>query len=297
VRQIRFALLTGFIGGLLAILAVTMIPPSTVTAPATHADTLSIPNEFFPQTVISSADFNANFTAIEDIVNGTLNDSNLKNDGITGSTKLIDSTVSLAKMAPNSVNSIKILNQSILSEDILDNTIREQKLLIATASSPSVDGYSLVWDEAADMLDFAVRPNCSNVYTASYEPTDVSEIEWLSLMTDGPLGSRQCALESSGCDDVQLPDTYDFFNLNVRVETTPPAASNVEVWVVVYGDGEADWFESFLTCEILPTETKCSTTSETFTADVFDRLQFKIDLHYASGSPGRIWLSFCGSPP
>lgn len=93
-----------------------------------YPDTLSIPNTFVSGTTISSSQMNANFSAISSVVNGTLNDVNLKNAGITGSTKLIDGTVTLAKMAGDSVNAAKIVDGSVGTVELADNAVTGPKI-------------------------------------------------------------------------------------------------------------------------------------------------------------------------
>ena len=71
----------------LSILALILLG---VTLPV-FTDTLTVPNDFTSGTTISSADMNDNFTAIEDLVNGNITDSNIKTGANIAQSKIAGS--------------------------------------------------------------------------------------------------------------------------------------------------------------------------------------------------------------
>lgn len=125
------------------------------------ADTLTVPFKIkAPGQTIFAGHWQSNFQAIEDVVNAHIDDANIENAGITGSTKLIDGTVTLAKMATSSVNSAAILDGTILMADIADGQVSGAKITDATIALAdmgpnSVNGGNVVDGSiaSADVLD------------------------------------------------------------------------------------------------------------------------------------------------
>lgn len=85
--------------------------------------TLSIPNTAVSGTTISSSDYNANNAAIEAWASGNIDDTNLLNDGITGSDKLKNLSVTKAKLAADSVDESKIEDDAVQAEHIQYDSI------------------------------------------------------------------------------------------------------------------------------------------------------------------------------
>lgn len=123
-----FACLCGALGaGLLLVLPWLVL--SVLDSGQVKGDALVIPNTFVPNTIQSSSAMNSNFTAISTWGNGLVDDANLKNAGITGSTKLVNASVTLAKLAASSVDSSKIVDGSIAVGDLGTGSVSSVKLL------------------------------------------------------------------------------------------------------------------------------------------------------------------------
>lgn len=59
--------------------------------------------DFVPHTTAKADDIDANFAAIQTVVNGGVDDTNVTNDGITASTKIKDGTIDAAALGGQSV--------------------------------------------------------------------------------------------------------------------------------------------------------------------------------------------------
>lgn len=103
------------------------------------ADTLSIPYKTKnPGDTIFSSHWTSNFQSIEDVVNGLISDVNIKNASVTGSTKLVDLSVTLGKLAADSVNSSKIVADSIVAGDIATDGVGTAEILDATIGTADI---------------------------------------------------------------------------------------------------------------------------------------------------------------
>lgn len=80
------------------------------------ADTLTVPFKIkAPGQTIFAGHWQSNFQAIEDVVNAHIDDANIENAGITGSTKLIDE---LRRPGDPGVLDVRIVNVGV--DDVLD---------------------------------------------------------------------------------------------------------------------------------------------------------------------------------
>lgn len=141
------------------VVGLIMSPPSHV-----EASTLNIPNTFSSGGIIYASQMNQNFDAIRNVVNA-LDDQNIANASITGSSKLIDGTVTLAKMASDSVNSAKIVDGSIVAADIATGAITSALILDGTIASADILDGTIASADIADnaitepKIDFASAPS------------------------------------------------------------------------------------------------------------------------------------------
>jgi hypothetical protein len=143
------------VAGLAAImlLMVVDLEPKQKVVPLAHADTLVVPNKTYsPGDTIRSSEWNANFLAIEAVVNTNLDDLNLKNDGITASDKIKDGTIDLPAMGTNSVNSANIVDDSIGSGDIGPGAVTTNEILDDTIDWADLDYDGTETDE--DLLAY-----------------------------------------------------------------------------------------------------------------------------------------------
>lgn len=173
-RQLAKVVVIGVVLGLLAYVSITQRDHQAAAA------TLTIPNTFSSGGVIYASQMNQNFNAIRDVVNA-LDDANVTNGSITGSLKLVNLSVTLAKMAADSVDSSKILDGTIATGDLADSSVNSAKIAdgtilnndIATgvinedklniASAPTT-GRLLYWNGTA--LDyFTLVKDCSSIIT------------------------------------------------------------------------------------------------------------------------------------
>ncbi len=80
--------------------------------------------EYADGTILFAADLDAIIDDIETLLNSTkLNDDNIQDGGITGSTKLVDGSVSAGKLATNAVTTVKIEDDAVTAAKVADGAI------------------------------------------------------------------------------------------------------------------------------------------------------------------------------
>lgn len=278
-------------------------------APDTEADTLTVPVTFVDGTVIQAADFNSNFDQIEAVVNGNLDDTNLKNSGITASDKLIDSTVSLAKMASDSVDSSKIVDASVALADmaadsvngskVVDGSLGEVELDIDTASGPGVDGQVLYWNDGASKLDYKVVAGASTDCTQVHSVRgDVSETGFFVDYFSTVVSNSGFSLESGSggvVDHAIAGKAITAHNLRVEMVGGGPGGDDSYVIALAVNGSTTG-----LTCTIT-SGTSCSDTSNTVAIGQGSNFEIRFQLQDGGditddSSPAECFASFCTSP-
>jgi hypothetical protein len=212
------------------------------------ASTLNLPFTFSSGGVIYASQMNANFEAIRAVVNA-LDDQNIANASITGSTKLIDGTVTLAKLAGNSVNSSKIVDASIVAGDIADGAIVASKIPDGSITSAKITDATVASVDLADAgvaevdIDFASAPTnnynvffngtkldyrqepwsgtCFQIFTARGSHTYIggsASTNYTSWIDQTPGGTT---VEATPLP-LRNPTVTNFRNLYVVADSTPP---------------------------------------------------------------------------
>lgn len=91
--------------------------------------TLSTTRNYEDGEILTQADLDAFLDDIETFVNVTkLNDDNLQNNGITGSSKLVTGSVTAAKLATDSVTTAKIVDSNVTTAKIADSNVTTVKI-------------------------------------------------------------------------------------------------------------------------------------------------------------------------
>lgn len=91
--------------------------------------TLSTTRNYEDGEILTQADLDAFLDDIEIFINITkLNDDNLQNNGITGSTKLVTGSVTAAKLAADSVTTAKIVDSNVTTAKIADANVTTVKI-------------------------------------------------------------------------------------------------------------------------------------------------------------------------
>jgi microcystin-dependent protein len=98
--------------------------------------TLSITKQWANGEVLLEADLDYIKSDIETFLNTTkINDDNIQAGGITGSTKLVDLSVTVGKLATDSVSTAKILDSNVTTAKIADLNVTLAKLAAAAIAS------------------------------------------------------------------------------------------------------------------------------------------------------------------
>lgn len=94
--------------------------------------TLSITKQWANGEVLLEADLDYIKSGIETFLNTTkINDDNIQAGGITGSTKLVDLSVTVGKLATDSVSTAKIIDENVTTAKIADLNVTYAKLAAA----------------------------------------------------------------------------------------------------------------------------------------------------------------------
>lgn len=275
--------------------------------PPSEADTLTIPHSFSANTLIRASEFNANFSAVEDIVNGKIDTGNLEDLGVA-TADLADNAVTNAKMANDSVTTTEILDETIASADILDGTIATADILDGTIEDDDLntlnaplDGELLAWDASSDQgywHQIKHAQTLCSIFDASGEGISSS----VYYVTIGPVvetaGSFSGNYFTTTESDVRprtllFPRATQAFALDVEAGSAPGAGNSVSV------DLRQDGVDTSLDCDITDSNTQCSVTVAWpgFTMNGNDDTYWKVDFTSGSvGSPLRMCASFAELP-
>lgn len=91
--------------------------------------TLDARRTYIDGSILFAADLDAIIDDIETFVNTTkLNDDNLQDQGITGSAKLIDASVTAGKLASNAITTTKIADANVTTPKIADEAVTRAKI-------------------------------------------------------------------------------------------------------------------------------------------------------------------------
>jgi len=101
--------------------------------------TLSIPREYADGQVYTASEIDDPYNAIETFLNVTgINDDNIQNSGITGSTKLVTGSVSSAKLADSAVTTNKLADQAVTTAKLADLNVTAGKIANATITTTQI---------------------------------------------------------------------------------------------------------------------------------------------------------------
>lgn len=165
--------------------------------------TLTIPNTAVPNTTILSADFNGNMTAISAWANGSVDDTNLTNAGITGSSKLKANTVNQAVMGLLSVGTPELILLGVDSGVLADDAVISKKIGFSGALSVALDyaGTGRVTGVIYENKGDSTLTLTSCRLTASTAPVDATEeisvIQLASSYTDPDTGGTPVVFTTS----------------------------------------------------------------------------------------------------
>ncbi len=113
--------------------------------------TLDVTRNYADGEVLTQADLDIFLDDIETFLNITkLNDDNLQNNGITGSTKLLTGSVTAAKLATNSVTTVKIQDGAVTTPKILDAAVTSDKILTDAVITAKILDANVTTSKLAD---------------------------------------------------------------------------------------------------------------------------------------------------
>lgn len=113
--------------------------------------TIDISRLYLDGEVLFASDLDAIIDAIELFINTTkLNDDNIANGGITGSLKLVNASVTNAKLAADSIGTTNIAASAVTSAKILDDAVTTAKILDDAVTNDKLAADSIDSDQIVD---------------------------------------------------------------------------------------------------------------------------------------------------
>ncbi len=113
--------------------------------------TIALTRNYADGEIYTQADVDAPYDDIETFINVTkLNDDNIQNNGITGSTKLLTGSVTEGKLASNSVSTVKIVDQAVTEDKIADDAVTTVKILDDAVTTLKIVDDAITTDKILD---------------------------------------------------------------------------------------------------------------------------------------------------
>lgn len=113
--------------------------------------TLSVRRPYDDGDILFASDFDAFLDDIETLINETqLNDDNIQDGGITGSTKLADATVTAGKLASNSVTTAKILDANVTADKLASDSCTTAKILNLAVTTAKINDLAVTTGKIND---------------------------------------------------------------------------------------------------------------------------------------------------
>jgi len=271
-RVVEAAIITACLAVIFVIM-LTLPTPREVLVP-TRADSLNIPYTFSNFSVADANQVNSNFSAVAAVVNGAINDTNIEASGITGSSKLVDASVSLGKMATDSVNGSKIVDASVAEVDL-------------DIGDAPVDNALLWYDENNSQLNWS-EP-CTQIIS-SYAPilsgTGFTGQKWDPVPYWDPV-----KFDDPGDTDVRILSPTDMKITKMLVKLNLTVSASITFNLQINGVNTA------ANCVITDGGDTCSWEGEVLwgTGSAFTAWSQTGEI-YATGSTGRVYLSACIAP-
>lgn len=186
---------------------------------------------------------------IETFVNLTkLNDDNFQDAGITGSTKLVDGSVTNAKFAASSIATAKINDSAVTTAKIADGTISTTNINAAAVTTAKIAAGAITTAKIADANVTDIK-HAVNIATGS----DVFASGNTDLASGSPSAAAQVTITASGSRPILIlfsPDSNADFAIRTSGNGSTYDVSSQFVWrrttgaTTVYYRGQLGAFTS-----------------------------------------------------
>lgn len=136
---------------------------------------LSVTRSYDDGEVLVRSDLDAFLDDIETFINVTkINDDNIQNSGITGSTKLLNQSVTAAKLAADAVETLKILDGAVTAPKIAADAVTTAKILDANVTAAKLATDSVTTIKIVDSNVTTAKIADANVTTAKILDANVT---------------------------------------------------------------------------------------------------------------------------
>jgi hypothetical protein len=189
---------------------------------------LSISRTYNTGVVLTEADLDAICDGTETFLNTTkINDDNIQNGGITGSSKLIDSTVTAVKLSSDAVTTVKILDSNVTTAKINDLAVTTAKINDLGVTTAKINDLAVTAGKIAADAVTTAKILDSNITTAKIAAANVTRAKLESVGQQISSSSGNYNYASGGLGDVT--------NLSVAITT-----SGRPVMLILQSDGSGN---------------------------------------------------------
>lgn len=214
--------------------------------------TLDIDRTYNDGDVLFESDLDAICDDIETLLNTTkLNDDNIQDAGITGSTKLINASVTQGKLATDSVSTAKIVDLAVTTAKINDLGVTAAKLAADAVTTAKILDSNVTTAKIADSNVTTAKIADSNVTTAKIADSNVttakiadSNVTTAKLADGAATRAKMTAnitvTSSSGNYTDSTSTTKTVTNLSAAITTN---AKPVSVYLVSDGGGQISYLQ------------------------------------------------------
>jgi len=182
--------------------------------------TLDVRRNYADGDILYQSDLDAIVDDLETFLNVTkLTDDNIQDASITGSTKLIDATVTTGKLASSAVTTAKITDSAVTTAKIADSNVTTAKIADSNVTTAKIADSNVTTAKIADSNVTTAKIADSNVTTAKIADSNVTTAKLLDgAVTQAKLGAIVSGTSSS-CSTFTTTSTSftDVTNLSVTL--------------------------------------------------------------------------------
>lgn len=138
--------------------------------------TLDITRTYADGTLLYAADFDALCDESETFFNTTkLNGDNIAADGLTGSLKITDTSITTVKILDSAITTLKLEDEAVTTQKINDNAVTTDKILDSTVVTADFSDLNVTYVKQAAITSSITSSSGSFLNTGSADVTNLSQ--------------------------------------------------------------------------------------------------------------------------
>lgn len=197
---------------------------------------LDVTRNYLDGEVLFASDIDDIIDDIEYFLNTTkLTDENISDGGITGSLKLVNASVTNAKMASNSIGTSNIIADAVTNAKLADNAVTTAKIIdgavtVGKLASNSIDSSNIVNGAVTRVKLAAPNYTLSSSHSGAFATVSTSAVAVTNLSATLVKTGRPVLI-------CTLPNTVGAGNPSLSLSATGTAGSAFEATFYLYKDG------------------------------------------------------------